>query len=273
MTQQHELPKEVDLALGKEASMSAVSICVALTHIRKYDFVRFGYFYSAMSMYATGIERLLKLIIIYDYRINNNDQFPDNNYLKKYSHKIVDLVETVKEYKNKYSMNKIEDIFVDDIYNKIIKVISDFAIQARYYNLDYLTGKNQIEKEPLKRWNAEINSIIVKRHYRLNAKRLAYKKIIGQQMDEISSVMFENEDGNSINSMEHFFIEGDTVNIKQKYSVYYLYNIVRFFSRILGDFEYRENFYPYLREYFALFSVRDKQWIIRRKVWDIFSVS
>jgi hypothetical protein len=79
---QHAVSSDAELALLREASMASMSIGVGLTHIRRYDFTQPGYFYSGLFSMTTGIERLLKLILIYDHRLNHHGSFPSNRHLK-----------------------------------------------------------------------------------------------------------------------------------------------------------------------------------------------
>jgi hypothetical protein len=90
---------------------------------------------SGELLLLLGLERLLKLILIYKYRVENNDTFPDNATLKEYGHdieKITNLV--IKGYESKLLFRKD-----DEPYKSMIKLLSD-AKSTRYYNLD-LTGK------------------------------------------------------------------------------------------------------------------------------------
>ena len=59
----------------------------------------------------------------------------------------------------------------DPIFSLIIKFLTEFAHNARYYNLDSLTGHPNSTDEPLRAWNKNINKIIVERHYRHNKKK------------------------------------------------------------------------------------------------------
>ncbi|MDM8552766.1 hypothetical protein QUF72_21985, partial [Desulfobacterales bacterium HSG2] len=80
------------ILLKREASMSSMSIGMGLTQLRRYDFAQTGYFYSSIFLISTGLERLLKLILIYDYRLKNNNTFPDNKKLKNFGHNLKDLI-------------------------------------------------------------------------------------------------------------------------------------------------------------------------------------
>ena len=61
--------------LSNEASLSAISLSQGLTFLRKADFVKKAYASHAFFSLSIGIERLIKLILIYEYRLSNNNKF------------------------------------------------------------------------------------------------------------------------------------------------------------------------------------------------------
>lgn len=249
--------------------MSSMSIGIGLTHLRKYNFVQTGLFYSSLYSITTGIERLLKLIVIYDHRLNNDGEFPDNKQLKDFGHvisKLFDKAIEINEINN--FTNDTAFIKSDEIYGKIISIMSDFAVQARYYNLDFITGKIQNTVEPLLRWNQEVNSLIIARHYKQNPKRINEILAVSTLMEDISDVMHTYEDGSDINSVKDLYLLGDLVTTKQKYSVYYLYVIIRYLSNLCLHLEYLGNFYPMLHEYFMIFRHDDDSYVLRKKSWN-----
>ena len=156
-----------DMFLIREASMSAMALGQGLTHLRKYDFGQTGFFYSSLLQLATGTERILKIILIYNHRLKDSNTFPNNKELRYYGHKINELFLQSINIANDFELTELTDFYFQDVlYSKIINLLSDFALQARYYNLDILTGKQQNNVEPLIRWENEINSHIIERHFR-----------------------------------------------------------------------------------------------------------
>lgn len=249
--------------------MSSMSLGLGLTQLRKYDFVKPGFFYSSMFMITIGLERLMKLIVIYDHRIRNNGAFPSNSQLKhEYGHKIHDLFKSAIKInsENNYS-NEHAKLLEDEIIQIIIEYLSEFAQTSQYYNLDGLTGKHQQNKEPLNRWNEEINSIILSRHYKQRKKKVEQIEAISAQLEDITSVMLTSENGQGITSIREFYMEGDKVSIKQKYSMYYIYIIARFLVNVLSSLESHGQFYPFLKEYFYHLACEDRSYILSRKTW------
>lgn len=266
MTQTKELP--VNIALMREASMSSMAIGTGLTHIRQYDFTCTGFFYSGVLSFTSGVERLLKIILIYDYRLNNGDAFPNNGYLKALSHRLDSLLTKAREINKNQSLNVNDSFFdQDSLYQRLVSFLSDFAVQARYYNLDYLTGKQQTGTEPLARWDQEICAEIIKRHYRPNQRRLEYKRQLVNGVEDVFSIRHIREDGSRINNVAALIMHEDTISTKQKHSMYYLYTVARFLGRLCAKLENKGGFYPYLQEFFALFINDDKSYILGKRNW------
>jgi hypothetical protein len=258
------------LLLTREASMASMSLGIGLTLLRKYDFAQPGFFFTSLYSITTGIERLLKLILIYDHRLNNNNRLPDNKYLKGFGHQLKPLYRKAIEINRQHQIKNDDSFyFKDDIYDKIVTFLSDFAMQSRYYNLDALTGRQQSSNiEPLTRWNDEINSLILERHYKPKEKDIKGLKMLSNFMEDFSLVMHTDESGRAINTVKDLLISGDAVTTKQKYSMYYIYVAIRFIAELFISLEYCGNFFPCLREFFILFNNNSKTEILRKKSWN-----
>lgn len=263
---------DVDLALMREAAISASSIAQGLTMIRKYDYSRNGFAYQGFFATTIGIERLLKLIYIYDYRIDNENRFPGNIELRDFGHRIDKLysmaLEVAQRRGHYHYFQKLEE---DDLFKKVLLFLSDFASMTRYYNLDLITDGLKTDQkglgDPLARWNSDINSEIVKRHYKPNAKNIELYKELGDKMSEFYLVNTTDESGKSINTPAQMLIESLKVEVKQKYSMFYLYSIARSLSYLF----YRIDFnFPVISEYFEIFRYPNDKDVLNKKVWDIY---
>jgi len=256
--------------LLREASMSSMEIGIGLTNIRRYDFVQVGFFYSGIHSITIGIERLLKIIFIYDFQLRNVGKYPNNFELRQFGHKIVDLINKAIEIDISQALN-CNGSFLDqdDIYSKIIDFLSDFAIEGRYFNLDYLTGNLQTNEEPLMRWDREICSEIMKRHYRsLNKKKFKERKMDIEGLENNAYMIFFKESGNEINDLSTFFDYGDKVSTKQKYSVFYIYQIIHYLLNVCSELETKGHFFPFLSEFYKIFGIEDKKIVLRKKSWN-----
>ena len=262
--------KAVEILLSREAAMASMSVGNGLSQIRRYNYSATGYFYNGLHSIATGIERILKLVLIYDYKLMNNDDFPDNTLLKTKGHKISDLIRNTQEIIVHHNIKVDESILSDEIIKRIIIFITDFALQARYYNLDYLTGKSQDNFEPLERWDYEICDLIISRHYKRNSRKEKQADELAKLVEPFMLVRHTDEKGNDISSVKSMLEMSKYIDIKQKYSMYYFYLIIKYTADILRELEWKGNFFPCLREFFAIFNNDNKQFILSRKTWNLY---
>lgn len=269
MKTENAVTQEQDFLLGRECALAASSIGQGLTLIRKYDYVKHAYGTQAFFSLSIGIERLLKIILIYNHRRINNNKFPDNGVLKKAGHEIKSMYEIAIGIANEIGQADIySPLKADRIYDLIIDFLTDFAHSSRYYNLDTLTGHQNKTDEPLRRWNTKINKIIVERHYRYNQKKVEEIEKLTDAFGGHFLVSFDNEDGKEISNIKDLYLEGLTVDVKQKYSMFYIYCIVRFLSELLRHLS--TNFYPNVSEYFTIFRISDDAYVKRIKSWDLY---
>ena len=265
----HSVFSKSDLLLLREASLSSMAIGTGLTYIGRYDFAEYGYFYSGLQSLCVGIERLLKLILIYDYRLINQGQFPANKYLKPFGHNLTDLIAKARLINQAHSTN-VEDNFLsdDELYQKIISMMTDFALSSRYYNLDYLSGGQPSGVEPLQRWDEEICSAILNRHHVRSSDNFQQNNDLATFFDSFSVTRFTHENGDEIATAFDQLAEGDESVTKQLYSKVYLFAIVRFLSRLHAELEYKGAFLPYLREFFATFLIEDEEHVLEKASWN-----
>lgn len=261
--------QEQDFLLRRECSLAALSIGQGLTLIRKYDFVKHGYGAQAFFMLSIGIERLLKIILIYNHRKNNNNEFPDNAVLKKAGHNIKSMYALAISIADEIGKPEIyQPLKSDPLYDLIINFLTDFAHSARYYNLDTLTGTLNKTDEPLRAWNSTINKIIVERHYKHNPRKAEAISKIADAVGEYFIVSFNNEEGKEINNIKDFYLEGLTVDVKRQYSMFYIFCIVRFLSNLIWYLD--KDYYPFVSEYFTYFRQTDDAYIRKRKTWNLY---
>lgn len=183
--------------LAKEAALSSMNLGVGLTFIRRYDFTSLGFIYQSFFSLSVGLERIMKLILLYEY-IYTNNSYPDLKYMKSKGHKLTDLFIEVRKLVDKYSCNEYFDYIDNDpIFSIIIQNLSDFATDNRYYQLNELSGHNKTE-DPVSRWDKEVNSIIVERHFKPNLRK-------NIALQEIAKIMEEFEGSFSFISLKSNF--------------------------------------------------------------------
>lgn len=263
-----KLNKEKTYLIHLECTLAGSAIAQGLTLMRKSNFITTGYGLQAFFMITIGLERLLKLILIYDFRRNNNNQFPNKGYLKKFSRNISDLFEKALEIADYNELHDLKsEVQKDPIYKQIIEFLSRFAKYARYNNLDQLEGNACQEIVPLDDWDEVINQEILQRHFKASPQHKKAIAEIGSKISDLLLVNIKANGGKQISSTQSLFNEGISIEAKQKYSVFYVYKIVHFLSKSLECLDLYHD--PYIKEYFQLFSY-PPQTMKGKKSWDIY---
>lgn len=254
------------LLLIKECGLTATSIDQGLITLRKSHFGVKGLYYQSFFLLSIGIERLLKLIIIVKTLVEK-DKFPENNELKNYGHRIIDMFNHLT---NELCPN--ENLTLrDEIFEPILQFLSDYAQSSRYYNLDTLSGRNTKTGDPLHAWY-NIQQIIKVKHCKTKDFS-EYEKYLIESMENHSIFHFTTEIDKPIQNAHQYFEEGKYLDKIQGYSVWYFYQIIDYLVSILVKEAEKKRMLPYYNEFFPLFnnSYMTKERILKRKHWDYFT--
>lgn len=235
-----------------EGSLTAFALAEGLDCLRKANVYEKGMYYQAFFSLSIGLERLLKLIIIYDYRVRNNGNFPENKEIKAKGHNLYEMFKIV-----------VPNILKNNLYNSTINFLSDFAKTTRYYNLDVLTGKETQKLNPLEEWN-NIEKMILK-EYNAKIKTIPNKDELINNLNQTADILFFDMNSNQINNAIYIVDEIEQRDIIQGYNVLVLYKIITLLVNILTEYEIKNNLFPCLREYFKYFRANYSDGEIRRK--------
>lgn len=248
--------------LIKEGYIAYTSIGYGLSALRRAGIHMQGEYYQAFFQLSIGLERLMKLLIIQQFRATHS-RFPSNKAMKEYGHNLIEIYKKIYEFEAN-DKNK-ED---DTLSIKILEFLSEFAMSSRYYNLDSLTGRQQTVN-PLDQWS-KIQDEIYDRHFR-NRKTTPKSKmtdLLIDIMNENSYVVAYNEKNELFNSTKELLIKTEKNKRVQGHSVYYFYLIIQRLVEVLENIEYDYNLYPCLREFFVLFNCdMSKSEILNKKRW------
>lgn len=235
-----------------EGSLASTILAEGLNCLRKADIYQKGMYYQAFFSLSIGIERLLKLIIIYDYRAKNSGKMPENRVIKEKGHNLYEMINIVAPKILENDLNKI-----------IIRFLSEFAKYSRYYNLDTITGKSIQKINPLEEWNI-IEKMILK-EYKAKIKEIQNKKKFASYINQTSDILYLSMNLNQITDTLDIINEVEKRDIVQGYNVLVFYKIIRSLVYILTDYELQNNFFPNLREFFKYFKGNYTDGEIRRK--------
>ncbi len=232
-----------------EANMANTLLLVGLDSLRRASLFKVGSYYQAFFSLSIGIERILKLICIYDYRNKNNGRFPENKVLKDLGH---DINKMIKIYK--------PELLQEHIYKIVIDFMTDFAQKTRYYNLNELTGKE--DADPILVWGF-IEPIILK-HYNVEIPMIENKKKVMNDLNKLLDIHLKLSDGTTIYNAEPIILEYETNKIAREYNVLVLYKIIRALVNTLIKIQ-GNNEYPDMKEIFNTFVQNWEEVEIRNK--------
>ena len=140
--------------LGKEVSNSINLIKKGICELNKSD-VDIYENYIPLILLSSGFERLMKCIVCLMY-FRANKKFPSIKFLKdKFGHDLEKLKAYIVENCEKMNYgtcpatkNDIEFFTKDEYLDRIVRLLSDFGMGARYYNLDTVANGKSSYREP-----------------------------------------------------------------------------------------------------------------------------
>ena len=266
-------------ALAREISLAAQALCTGITALRKANSAKIGLYYEAFFNLATGLERLCKIVLIVDYAIDHNGEFPTDNGLRKFGHNIRKLVCETKRIRAKhYYDGTLAQFPNDEVVTQAIIFLSEFASSARYYNLDFLQiqGKSNVRHDPIFSWYDIVGSEVLRKHYtaRISENHRAMAKDIGEELETNTSVYIAVEDDSMITNVASMLVQYKKTEVVQRWAQFYILRLARYLSMLISDLEneaHRRDFrsVPYLSEFLWPFRVPDRDFK-RRKTWSVF---
>ena len=242
---------EKERLLANEASLTSSLLGNGLNALRKANINNKGLYYQAFFSLSIGVERLLKMIIITQYRSEHNGDFPVDIDMKKLSHNLIKLCQyTGIQFKK------------DSIHEKIVIFLDDFARKSRYYNIDSMVYKNVQYYDPLYEWSLIAEVILDSSGKR---KEIKNKQKLSRLIDSVSLFRFYDLQGNEVNNAIGILNNIENQEIIQEYSVQYMFEIITKLVeeiRRLQDIKYMM---PVLTEFFPLYNKYWKPYEIRKK--------
>lgn len=258
------------IALTREAGIASQSLSAGLTALRKANYAANGLYSHAFFSLSIGFERLLKLIYLIDFAVLNG-RFPmDSELRSRFGHDIAKLYtyavgvhERLPKQEGRFPLSRggIEDL--------VINFLGKFALSARYYNLNFLTGTAAKQTDPIAEWYQDIGANILAAHYSARRRERVERNasIIDQMLGSFSTVHHTAEDGSPLTDVRSASLRTGENAIVQKYGTFYCTKIARFLYMILYDLNHEAHKarfpLPYLYEFFFPFMNDDKYLLSR----------
>jgi hypothetical protein len=259
----------------READIARMAIADGLASLRKANHMEHGYYNRAFFGLSIGLERLLKLVILIDYGLTHDGEYPTNRLFKTaYGHDLVKLFAAAEKVRVRLSNENRAfqwSLPDPDLARRIFAVLSEFGRQSRYYNLDLLTGLES-GRDPIAAWAEDGGDLIAERYPPRRRRRdEAEAAAIGELLSGRASVLAETEDGRPIYSVAEAarharrgeFIQGEAT-FQAAAIVRYLAEILRELCELGGAGTVVE--VPHLWEFFSVFNNEDRD--LRR--WKTF---
>ena len=149
--------------LAQECDLAKAALLGAFTAFSYVDAGKPGTMYSAFFQAATGLERLMKLVVVIDHNVKHDLNNPTDGQLKSMGHDIVVLYDRCAAIADELSISTSPWFQKEEDHErKMLVFLSRFAKGARYYNLDVIGGLKNAP-DPIGEW-VELHQLIAEQH-------------------------------------------------------------------------------------------------------------
>lgn len=264
-------------AFLKEAMFTKEMLGLGATHIRKANYATKGVYYEAFTCLSTGFERIGKLCLILDYYINSSGALPDFNYMKKeIGHNLVKLYSKSCTVAQNHNVNfRFLKNLNEDIYQRILKILSDFALGDRYSNINILSQSPQ-QNDPVSNWYYSIDRFILE-NYVSDKKKLkidANAKLISVTVKDFMFVRHISETGETITDVEVASRQTGIQEAVAPFRQLFVLQMIRYWVELIKSLGFKAQKIntekleiPYFSEIFGGFFNEDS-YLKSRKTWD-----
>jgi hypothetical protein len=258
-------------ALLKEALFTKEILGSGATQIRSANYATRGVYFQAFSSLSTGLERLGKLSLLLDYRIDHG-KFPDIKHMKDEICHDISLIykrSTSVIARRTLSMEFLPNLN-DPIHQAIIGILSEFAKGDRYSNIDLLVGGKR-QSDPIASWHTQVDQPLFEKHVSAKKKETIRQNanIVAAMLGANSMVVHTSENGDPITDLEDCSYRTGVFETVAPYRQLYVLQVIRYFTEVLLSLHYqaRDGDIPSFSEVFALF-YNDDRYMRSRKTWE-----
>ncbi|MCG9565506.1 hypothetical protein [Vibrio chagasii] len=261
--------------LSQEGHLTKSSLLAGLNAIRRANIDDYGrgYFYSGLFELSIGFERLMKIAVILQHKLENDNVNPTDKQLRSYGHNISKLYQASSQIANKHNIEMV----CSDAQREILDVLSAFGTGSRYYNLNQLAESSHHE-DPLKMWSKVINRHIwcLRHSTRQKLEENAFSYV---DANGLASAWYSgrNINGDLMMMSEYHYLYHATekANFHIVWSVISL--LTPFYSllmkqsqdlHVLADLLGEKQTVPYMFEFFPFF-LAPKSLVLKRKSWGV----
>lgn len=244
--------KAKEIRMLEECELTSALLKSGLHSLRRAGLGDKGNYYRAFFELSIAIERLLKIIIIMEYRRKNAGEFPTIAEENIVGHKLVELW-------SKAGVNQLTGI-----HQEILVFLDEFAGYTRYYNLDQMlekSGKNKNHESVLSQWK-RIQELICCKH---GKKRYVHREEMIEMVAQISSFLHYGMEGEEITQAGLILDESANMDNIQGYSVLYVFDIIKILYKKICEIEKQGCYMPVVSDFFSYYTDYWTNSEIRRK--------
>lgn len=259
--------------LNQECALFAFCIESGLTELRKSNLGNKGRFYGALFNLSIGLERLLKLIVVFDWYINNAGAFPSKRALQQFGHRLSELVADCETIFKAHSATSALTSSRDAIDNEVIACLTGFATGGRYSNLDNLESATR-QSDALGEWKSILDKIYATDvPERRRERHDLWRKYAAPRAESFVAVFSAGLEGN-MHNLSSQMLEAAIVEETARYACLRICRIIKPFRKGLNSLSFfasqmtlpngQRNNIPFVSEYLGLLSLPDAD-LLRRK--------
>ncbi|MCA7119618.1 MAG: hypothetical protein LGL72_09450 [Acidibrevibacterium sp.] len=267
-------------AIGRETALVRHLIGSGVTALGRANYAdKKGEYYTAFFGLSVGLERLAKLILVADYVISNSGQMPEERVVRRFGHKLVELMQAANGVVEKYNLNLGYKRPTTAISQQIVECLDAFAdaSRGRYANFASLGDPNLGQEEAIRKWWDGVAELILKEHYYGKAVQQKVEKrarVAHVEMSPFTIVLHTNETGDMIQDVLSASIRAGQTDIVQRYGRYYALTVVRWLAEVLSEisraasFKHGADAFYGAWEHLQTYTV-DDSFLKTRKIWPL----
>lgn len=228
-------------AIGREVALVRQLVGAGVTALGRANYAdKIGEYYTAFFGLTVGFERLAKLIIVADYSISHGGEFPKQQHVSSFGHRLNELVTVVDDVSKKHNLNLRYNYPTEPISWRIIECLDSFADarKGRYANFASLGDPNLGQDEPVSKWWDSVAEMILDKHYYgQEAQRRVESRaeMVCMTMSKDSMVLHTSETGEPLKDIFSASVRTGQTEFVQGYGRFYTLLVARWLSHVFDE--------------------------------------
>ena len=222
------------LLLQQEAQLCRSTLALGLNALVQVTVGQTGLYYAGFFNLSVGVERLLKMTLILRHMGANGLATPTEKELRSFGHDLVKLFDVVASGSDEELERAARTAMTDSFESRILRFLSTFATNTRYYNLNRLVA-HQAMTDPLTEWQRILEDLL--EHYG-NRRRMdrhrARAMAVAEALKDRASVVFHGLDQTPYD-LEDLFTKPLEYREASRHAIWHVYRPLQLMRNILCD--------------------------------------